>query len=152
MDYIFPIITALMALGLWNTKFRAISVLLVADFIWFFAFDEWWIHSSLPGGEWMFPYKGVLYILFFGLYMILNTKLSFWLAGLSALAGLVHCSNPILLHYGTGLTVGNYELIMGIYCWLQLVIFLVGVGYDDVHSWFSNFSWLHPHNHSRKGT
>ena len=66
-----------MALALWNTKFKAVSILLVADFVWFFAFDEWWIASALPGGEWMLPYKGFLYLTFYALYMWINTKLSF---------------------------------------------------------------------------
>jgi hypothetical protein len=151
IDVLFPLIAVFSALFLWNSESRAISLLLAGDFVLFFAIEGAWILSDIPGGTWILPFKGIVYILLFGAYLSVLSRPSLWLAGLSGFIGLVHCANPMLLHYGTGLTEGNYGFIMGLYCILQFIVFFGGINYGTIHKYFSDNPWFNHNRHGHKG-
>jgi len=152
MDEALVLMAVIPCFFLWNTEYKALSIMLAADFVVFYALDVLWFASPIPGGVWMLPYKGCVYILFSIFYMFIRCRLALYLSGLSGFIGLIHCANPILLSSGTGITLENHEFIMGGYCVLQLVIFLWGVMNGLLHRNDSLDIWHSSNIHSSKGT
>ena len=132
---------------LWDTKYRALSLVLAGDFVFFFGFEEWLLASSIEGGVWEDIFKGFVYTGLCAIYLSIKEKTAYWLAGLSGLIGVAHCADPLLL---LGLST-HYGFVMGVYCVLQLVIFYMGVRYELFHRDHSRNIRTNSHHSGHKG-
>lgn len=121
-----------------KTRYRAISLILVADFCLFIGFDEMWIHSALPGGAWIMPYKGFIYLSFYLVYAYAG---SMYLASLSALSAFFHFLLPIFEGYGVLFGIDYYQGIMIGYCILQLLGAFTGVCHEHFNRHFPHLAW-----------
>ena len=140
IDYLFLFLSVWIAVISSDTKYRNISLILVADFCIFLGVDEIWIASSIPGGDWFLPLKGLLYICFYLIYMSAG---SIYLSVLSGLVALYHFMPVVLIPYGIELT--SYTDVMMIYCILQLTGAFIG-GIYEYHNRFSPYRAWHKHH------
>lgn len=124
-------------------KSRYIAWVLLADFCIFVGFDEIWLASSIPGGDWMLPYKAFLYIAFFLLYMLVG---SLTLSIMSGLAAIYHSTATILEPMGIIIPY-EYSDIMTWYCIAQLLVGYIGVLYGYARR-YSPYRHRRGHHHS----
>lgn len=144
IDHALVLLSVLIAFTAWNKnrEYFLISMLLVADFCLFFGFDEILINTSYIDFDQntVSFLKGFTYLAFYYLYLIGG---SFYLAGLATLAALYHILRP-------GSSVAEYEIVMSIYCILQLLVAAfgaLGVTYDsfrrNLHNYISHYHYSH---------
>ena len=141
IDYLFLFISVWIAGISSGTKYRNISLILVADFCIFIGLDEIWFASSIPGGDWALPLKGLVYICF---YLIYASAGSVYLSVLSGLAALYHFLPAILTPMGVELPA--YTETMTIYCILQLIGAFIGGTYEHFHWHSPHIAWRKHHH------
>lgn len=149
IDQLFVILSVLIAFLAWEKKvYFPIAMILVADFVFFFGFQEIWTKTDYITlkEDMVFRLEGAVYFVFFYLYLITNSK---YLATLSVLAAFYHLCIPSLGD-------GGYEQIMTVYCILQLLGALAGVYSDIIHrhypDLFSPFDHLFNFKNHHKGS
>jgi hypothetical protein len=128
-SYLFPIFAALTALKLWNTEYKAVSLVFAGDFVILFAVAQIWLYSSLPAGIQYLPEIGWIYIFLFCAYLLTSSNIGYIQAGLSAFIGVIHFANPNLQL----LTEGNYQPAMTFYCLIQFITLFGGISYELHH-------------------
>jgi len=143
IDYLFLILSALVVLISPEGLYRRIAWVLLADFCIFIGFDEIWLASNIPGGDWMLPYKGFVYLGFFLIYGMVG---SVYLSSLSAIAALYHSTSTILEPLGIPLPAHDYTTIMITYCILQLLGAFTGVMYGHLHRHKLHTAWYRHHH------
>ena len=149
IDHAFVLLSVLIAFTAFNIKreYFLISMILVADFCFFFGFDEIWINTGYIdlNQDLVFILKGFAYLTFFYLYLIGG---SVYLAALSVLAGFYHFSVP-------SVGVGHYTAIMTLYCIMQLIGAGMGVAYDAIHRdyphLFGPLDYIHGYKRKNQG-
>ena len=132
MDFLFLGTAVFIALLTPKTsQYKLINYILVADFAVFIGADFLVIASGVADGAHIDAYKGVLYFMFYVLYMHAGGQ---YLAKLSALMVVYHVVRSFSYIFGSELILSyDYSVIMGIVCCLYLLVGFAGMMYGIIH-------------------
>lgn len=144
-DYIFVFFAVWLAMIADKTNYRVIALILVADFCVFVGIDELWLASTLPGGDWIMPYKAMIYIAFAATYAIARSN---YLSVLSVVIAGYHAVYPILANSNGLWLFSDYTQVMTIYCLLQLIGAFIGILYGNFYRHHADRSWRGHSRHS----